>query len=211
MAKMKSEGSHERNDTVFIEKMDGGLYIDDEAYLEGGYLHMPEAGWSCRPPGNRKIALWNFNVNGHRPSQASLIYYFDEEPIDPLLDDEFVNKVLPDTFLKGSEGKLRGDQKDRKFRQMANLSLSLMAFCVISGTVLTNSSACSPDIYLVPDQSQLQAAQEAQAAETPANQSGQPVPPTVPDPVTDPSSAPVYYPPGQEPPDTPPQPSEGGP
>ena len=49
MTTHKGEGSHERNDTVVIEKMDGGRYIDKGAYLEGGYLHMDEAGWSYRP------------------------------------------------------------------------------------------------------------------------------------------------------------------
>ena len=147
--KVKSEGAHERNDTVFLEKMDGGLYVDTDAYLEGGYIHMDEAGWSYRPSTDRKTPVYGFNVNGHPPTQEGLVYYRDEEAGDPLLDQHYLNRVLPNTFLAGSEGRLHDDRGDRRFRHTANLIMSIMAFGIIISTVLVNSSACGPDIHVV--------------------------------------------------------------
>ena len=148
----------------FLEKMDGGLYVNTDAYLEGGYIHMDEAGWSYRPSTDRKTPIYEFNVNGHPPTQAGLIYYRDEEPIDPLLDQQFVNGVLPNTFLAGSDGRLHDDQGDRRFRHTANLIMSIMAFGIIISTVLVNSAACGPDIHVV---------REAPAAEGQGPRDGQ--------------------------------------
>ena len=104
-------------------------------------------------PTDHKIPNYTFNVNGHQGTQGGLVYYADEEPVDPLLDQRFVNGVLPATFLRGQEGRLRGDvQADRKSRRNANNIMSLAGIGLVALVMLVNSNACNPDIYVVSDQ-----------------------------------------------------------
>ena len=152
MPAIKTEGAHEQNDTVIIEKMDGGVYIDDEAYLEGGYLHLPQAAWSFQPPTGRKVPVYQHNVHGQRPTQAGLVYYVDEETPNPLHDRWFINGVLPATYMKGAQGQLRYDREDRRQRRNINTVFGVIAGIIILATVLVNSQACGPDVHIIQEQ-----------------------------------------------------------
>ena len=148
MAPIKSERAREANDTVIIEKMDGGVYIDTDAFLETGYLHLADAGWSLRPAATRKTPVYHFNVHGHPPTQAGLVYYADAEVVDPLHDPWFVNGVLPNVYVKGTQGQLRHDREDRKQKRNVNVIFGVIGGVIILSTILLNSKALGPDVHI---------------------------------------------------------------
>lgn len=171
MAHVKNEGSHDANDTCIIEKLDGSQYITKDAYLETGYLHIPDANWSFRPKTGRKIPVVSYNVHGQPPTQVGLVYYADEEPTDPLQDPYFMNGVLPNVYNKAFTGTTRQDIKDRAQKRNVNMVFGLIGGVLMLGTILTNSQACGPDIHIIerPAAQSVQQSETVQPVTTPAN------------------------------------------
>ena len=149
MPEVKSEGAYEENDTVIIEKMDGGQYVTRDAFLETGYLHIPDANWTLKPQTGRKVPVLSFNVSGQPPTQIGLVYYADEEPRDPLSDSWTVNGALPNIYNKAWSGTTRQDLRDRTQKRHANMIFGLIGGFIIVCTLLINSKACGPSIHII--------------------------------------------------------------
>ena len=167
MANIKTEGSHERNDTVTIEKLDGGQFQTKDAFMESTYLHVPQANWSFRPPTGRKIPLLDFVRQGQPPTQAGLDYYADEEPVDPLKDPWAVHGIFKSQYNKAWNGTDHQTIKDREQKRTANIIFGLFAFVIVVAAVLVNSKACGPEVHIIEQQATQQALEVQQGQQQP--------------------------------------------
>ena len=150
---VKDEGAYEANDTIVIEKADGGFVKSDEAYMEFGLLHMDKENWTFPPYSNHqpyaiKSDVYGPSREGYPLRHEGQEYYILDESDSPFDDPMFINVQLLGVFEKSSSGITRMDQAERASKRRVNTIMAGFAAAIVALSTLGGSNLCAPDVYV---------------------------------------------------------------
>lgn len=125
----KSEGMHERNDSLVIVKADGGLVVANDVYQEFGELHSDKDGVTIDI--QNKIPILKPTIIGRPPIQDRMVYYVDEDGQDCGFDPFYMYGKLKSAYNLSRSNRTQDADANQKHKRNMDMMFTVAGGCVL--------------------------------------------------------------------------------